>query len=112
MSLALFISSFKVEFLRYFRRNYFIMSSIGSMNITLKNNRKLLKNGKRPPFTKMNGTSPKKLTYKRYTLPHMFPHKIRRVRIKTRRSNRRLLIKKVIIAVIGFIGLLYWIYTF
>lgn len=87
------------------------MSSIGSMNVTLKNNRKLLKNGKRPPFKKMNGVSSKKLGYKRYTLPHMFPHKIRRVRIKTQRRNRRLFFRKLLIAIIGLMIMLYWVYT-
>ncbi len=86
------------------------MSSIGSMNITLKNNRKLLKNGKRPPFKKMNGASSKKPSYKRYTLPHMFPHKLRRVRIKIKRYHRRMFIRKMIIALIGMTLLLIWVY--
>lgn len=87
------------------------MSSIGSMNVTLRNNRNLLKNGKRPPFKKMNGPSKQKSSYRRYTLPHMFPHKLRRVRIKTKRRNRKMLIRKLVIGIIGFILLLYWIYT-
>lgn len=76
---------------------------IASMNATIGNNRKLLKNGKREPFTKMNGASSKTHGYKRYALPHMFPHKLRRVRIKTKRQNRRLLIKK---SIIGFVTLI------
>ncbi|MDG5490101.1 hypothetical protein [Psychroserpens sp. SPM9] len=75
---------------------------ISSMNATINNNRKLLKNGKRKPFTKMNGGSGKPRLYKPYVLPEVFPHVLRRVRIKTKRENRRLLIKKISI---GFVTL-------
>jgi len=86
------------------------MSSIGSMNATLNNNRKLLKNGKRKPFTKMNGSSSKQLGYKQYVMPKVSPHILRRVRRKTRRGNRRLLIKKIIIGIIAGSIVLYWFY--
>jgi len=81
------------------------------MNFTIKSNRKLLKNGKRKPFTKMNGGSGKKLgSYKPYVLPEVFPHVLRRVRIKIRRQNRRLLIKQIIIGTIIFCIILYWFF--
>ena len=86
------------------------MSSIGSMNATINNNRKLLKNGKRKPFTKMNGGSGKKQDYKRYVMPKVFPHVLRRVRIKIKRQNRRLLIKKTTTGIIVGSFVLYWFY--
>ncbi|MEH6535249.1 MAG: hypothetical protein V7719_02565 [Psychroserpens sp.] len=86
------------------------MSSIGSMNATLNNNRKLLKNGRRKPFTKMNGGSGKKQGYKPYVLPKVSPHVLRRVRIKTRRQNRRLLKKQIIIGTVVFVVVFYWFY--
>ncbi|MCK8480581.1 hypothetical protein [Psychroserpens algicola] len=88
------------------------MSSIGSMNAVINNNRKLLKNGKREPFTKMNGGSGKKVNYKRYVMPEVSPHVLRRVRIKTRRENKRLLIKQVIIGLIVSLIMLYYLYSF
>ncbi|WP_460217945.1 hypothetical protein [Psychroserpens sp. MEBiC05023] len=86
------------------------MSSIGSMNVTIKNNRKLLKNGKRKPFTKMNGGSSKKKMYKKYVHPEVSPHVLRRIRIKTQRYNRRMRIKKLITGVIVGVVVLYWFY--
>nr|WP_321231862.1 hypothetical protein [uncultured Psychroserpens sp.] len=78
------------------------MSTMGTMNSVINNNRKLLKNGKRKPFTKMNGGSGKKQGYKPYAMPEVSPHVLRRIRIKTKRYNRRLLIKK---SIIGFVTL-------
>lgn len=82
---------------------------ISSMNATLNNNRKLLKNGKRKPFTKMNGVSNKPLGYKLYVLPKVFPHVLRRVRIKTKRENRRLLIKQIIIGFVTFVLMILYV---
>ncbi|WP_299338461.1 hypothetical protein [uncultured Psychroserpens sp.] len=78
------------------------MSSIGTMNSVINNNRKLLKDGKRKPFSKSLGGTSKKSTYKQYVLPEVSPHVLRRVRIKMKRQNRRLLIKQL---VIGFVTL-------
>ncbi|MCB0382337.1 MAG: hypothetical protein KDD05_03300 [Psychroserpens sp.] len=86
------------------------MGSMSSMNITLKNNRDLLKNGKRKPFTKMNGGSAKKERYKPYVLPQLQPHVLKRIRFKTRRENRKLFIKKLIIGMIVLLILTYWIF--
>lgn len=80
------------------------------MNATINNNRKLLKNGKRVPFTKMNGGSSKTKGYKPYVLPRLQPHVLRRVRRKVKRENRKLLIKKLLITTIVLLVLLYWIY--
>ena len=51
-----------------------------SINITINNNRKLLKNRKRIPFTKTNGGSSKKTGYKPYVLPKLPPHVLKRIR--------------------------------
>ncbi|WP_298900367.1 hypothetical protein [uncultured Psychroserpens sp.] len=83
---------------------------ISSMNASINYNRKQLKNGKRKPFTKMNGGSRHKKAYKPYILPEVPPHVLRRVRIKTKRENRRLLIKKSIIGFIVLVILLYVMY--
>lgn len=80
------------------------------MNSVINNNRKLLKDGKRKPFTKMNWGSGKKQGYKKYVMPKVSPHVLRRVRIKTRRGNRRLLIKKIIIGTIAGSIVLYRFY--
>jgi hypothetical protein len=80
---------------------------MGTMNSVINNNRKLLKNGKRKPFTKMNGGSGKKQGYKTYVLPEVSPHVLRRIRIKTLRENRRLLIKQLIIGIIVGLMMLY-----
>jgi hypothetical protein len=81
------------------------------MNSTINYNRGLLKNGKRVPFTKMNRGSSRELQYKKYVLPKVFPHVLRRVRVKTKRNNRRLLIKKTIIGFVTFVlMILYVIY--
>ncbi len=80
------------------------------MNATINNNRKLLKNGKRVPFTKMNGGSSNTKGYKPYVLPKLQPHVLRRVRRKVKRENRKLLIKKLLITTIVLLVLLYWIY--
>jgi hypothetical protein len=85
------------------------MGSITSMNVTINNNRKLLKNGKRIPFTKMNGGSSKNKGYKPYVLPQIEPHKLRRIRVKIKRENRKLLIKKLIITTVILIVVMYWI---
>jgi len=84
--------------------------SIASMNSVINNNRKLLKNGKRVPFTKMNGGSGKKREYKRYVLPEVFPHVLRRVRIKIKRQNRLLLIRKIGVGTFVVLIFLYWFY--
>ncbi|WP_091423082.1 hypothetical protein [Formosa sp. Hel1_31_208] len=94
-----------------FQKEYVrIMSSIGSMNASLKNNRKLLKNGKRKPFSKSLVGYHKMTPYKTYVLPEVQPHVLRRVRIKIKRENRRLLIKQIIVGV--FVGsiITYWFY--
>nr|WP_321222096.1 hypothetical protein [uncultured Psychroserpens sp.] len=83
---------------------------ISSMNITINNNRKLLKNGKRIPFTKMNGGSSKKSSYKQYVMPEVPPHILRRVRLRTKRDNRRIFIKQVITGVIVGSIVVYWLY--
>lgn len=76
---------------------------IASMNATIKNNRNLLKDGKRKPFTTSLGGYQKNRSYKPYVMPEVQPHVIRRVRIKIRRQNRRLLIKQLVIG--GFVAL-------
>ncbi|WP_152611525.1 hypothetical protein [Psychroserpens damuponensis] len=86
------------------------MSSIGSMNTTINNNRRLLKNGKRIPFTKMNGGSNRPLGYKPYVMPKVSPHVLRRIRMKTKREQKRLLIKQLIIGTIVGSIVLYWFY--
>ena len=86
------------------------MSSMGSMNLTLKNNRKLLKNGKRKPFTKMNGKSGTNQGYRKYVLPKAPPHVLRRVRIKTRRYNRRLLLQQIIVGTMVTLIVVYGFY--
>lgn len=73
---------------------------ISSMNSSLNMNRELLKNGKRIPFTKMNGSIKKKSNYRPYVLPQIPPHMLRRVRIRVRKQNRRMSIKKVIVGCI------------
>lgn len=83
---------------------------IGSMNATINNNRKLLKNGKRKPFTKMNGVSSKKRSYKPYVLPKLQPHILKRIRFKVKRENRKLLIKKLIIIIITLLLISFWVY--
>ena len=83
---------------------------IGQMNATINNNRKLLKNGKRKPFTKLNGGSNKKKGYKPYVLPQLQPHALKRIRLKVKREHRKLLIKKIIIAAITLLGIMYWLY--
>ena len=75
-----------------------------------KYNRKLLKNGKRKPFTKMNGGSSNKKNYVPYVLPQVPPNVLRRVRLKTQRENKRLLVKKTIIGFIVLVVLLYVLY--
>lgn len=84
---------------------------ISSMNATINNNRKLLKNGKRKPFAKMNGGSGKKQNYKPYVMPEVSPHVLRRIRIKTRKQNRRLFIKQIIIAITVGIIMLCCVYS-
>lgn len=86
------------------------MGSISSMNASLNNNRKLLKNGKRKPFTKMNGGSSEKQNYKPYVLPKLQPHVLKRIRLKTRRQNNRLVIKKLVIGIIVILILTYWLF--
>ncbi len=79
------------------------------MNATIQNNRNLLKNGKRKPFTKMNGGTSKKDGYKPYVLPQLQPHVLKRIRLKVKRQQRKLLVKKIVTAVIGLIVITYWI---
>nr|WP_321226712.1 hypothetical protein [uncultured Psychroserpens sp.] len=99
-----------VGLLNLFQNKKKDIMGISSMNSTINNNRKLLKNGKRVPFTKMNGGSSRKLGYKQYVMPKVSPHVLRRIRIKTKRGNRRLLIKKIIIGTIVGSIVLYWFY--
>ena len=80
-----------------------------SINITINNNRKLLKNRKRIPFTKTNGGSSKKTGYKPYVLPKLPPHVLKRIRLKVKRENRKLLIKELIIATIILLVITFWI---
>lgn len=84
---------------------------IASMNATINNNRKLLKNGKRKPFSKMNGASNKIRSYKPYVSPYVQPHKLRRIRLKVKRENRKLFIKKLIIGTIVMGVLLVWFWN-
>jgi hypothetical protein len=79
------------------------------MNASINNNRKLLKNGKRVPFTKMNGGSSKKQNYKPYVLPYTEPHKLRRIRLKVRREYRKLLVKKIIIGCVTLVLMILYI---
>jgi hypothetical protein len=87
------------------------MSSMGSMNATIYNNRQLLKNGKCVSFTKMNRGSSKKRNYQKYVMPWIFPHVLRRVRIKTKREKRSLLMKRIIIGTLACLVLLFWFYS-
>jgi len=87
------------------------MGSISSMNASINNNRKLLKNGKRKPFSKMNGGSSKKPGYKPYVLPQLQPHVLRRIRRKVRKNNLNMLIKKIIIGLITLIVMMLYIVT-
>lgn len=80
------------------------------MNSVINNNRKLLKDGKRKPFSKSLGGSSKRSSYKPYVLPEVSPHVLRRIRIKTKRQNRRLLIKQICIGVIVGSIITYWFY--
>lgn len=86
------------------------MGSMSSMNISIKNNRNLLNNRKHKPFSKMNGGSSKKSRYKPYVFPQVRPHVLRRVRIKIKKQNRRLLIKKLMILTVILFLITYWIY--
>ncbi|WP_431137238.1 hypothetical protein [Psychroserpens mesophilus] len=86
------------------------MSSMSAMNVSLNNNRKLLKNRKHKPFTKMNGGPGKTRIYKPYTLPKLQPHILRRIRLKTRRQNKRLFIKKLMIGIVVILMLTYWLF--
>lgn len=83
---------------------------IASMNATINNNRKLLKDGKRKPFTKSLGGYQKNSNYKQYVMPEVRPHVLRRIRIKTRRANRRLLIKQLIIGGSVALIMIYWFF--
>ena len=85
------------------------MSSIGSMNAIINNNRKLLKDGKRKPFTKSVGGYSRSNGYKLYKMPEVFPHVLRRIRIKTRRQNRRLLIKQCIIGFVVLVSMIVYV---
>ncbi|OUS03452.1 hypothetical protein A9Q86_00635 [Flavobacteriales bacterium 33_180_T64] len=84
------------------------MSSMGSMNVVINNNRKLLKNGKRKPFAKSLGGYEKSSNYKPYVLPEVSPHVLRRIRIKIKRQNRRLLIRQIITVIIVGLLVSYW----
>ncbi len=86
------------------------MSSIGSMNITLKNNRNLLKNGKRKRFNKAMGGYSKRVGYQIYTLPMVFPHVLRRIRLKIQRENKRQFRLKLIVTVIVLSVFAYLLY--
>ncbi len=75
------------------------MSSLGSMNATLKNNRALLLNSrKRKPFNSDLGGYSREYTYRRYVHPEIFPHVLRRIRLKMKRQNRRLFRLKLCVA--------------
>lgn len=83
---------------------------IAGMNATINDNRKLLKDGKRKPFTKTLGGYSKSTNYKPYVMPEVRPHVLRRIRIKTRRANRRLLMKQLIIGGSVAIVMIYWFF--
>lgn len=84
------------------------MSSIGSMNATINNNRKLLNSVRRKSLYETTiRYSNGKTTTNRYALPKLPPHRLRRIRRKIRKEQRRLLIKQVIIAIIIF-ALITW----
>lgn len=83
---------------------------IASMNATINNNRKLLKDGKRKPFTKSLGGYNKNTNYKPYAMPEVRPHVLRRIRIMTRRANRRLLIRQLLIGGSVAIVMIYWFF--
>ncbi|WP_298892492.1 hypothetical protein [uncultured Psychroserpens sp.] len=85
---------------------------ISSMNAVLRNNRNLLRQKKRKPLKDFVGGYKTVSTYKVYVLPEVPPHVLRRIRIKTRRQNRRLLIKQLIIGVLVSSVILYWFYRF
>ncbi len=85
------------------------MGSISFMNVTLKNNRKLLRSNNHKPFSKMNGGGSKKQSYKPYVLPKLQPHVLRRIRRRVRRENRKLFIKKLIIGITVLLILIYLI---
>ncbi|MEY8847844.1 hypothetical protein AB9K26_03460 [Psychroserpens sp. XS_ASV72] len=76
------------------------MGSMSSMNVTLKNNRKLLRKNKHKPFSKMNGGGKNIVGYKPYVLPKVQPHVLRRIRRRVRKENKKLLIKKILIALV------------
>ncbi len=84
---------------------------IASMNLSLNTNRKLLKNGKRTPFTKMNGISKKQSHYKVYVLPQLPPHVLRRVRIRVRKQNRRMFRNQMIVGCLSVLILIVYIMT-
>ncbi|MCD2257608.1 hypothetical protein [Psychroserpens luteolus] len=86
------------------------MSSIGTMNAVLRNNRNLLRKKRRKPLKDFVGGYETVSTYKVYVLPEVPPHVLRRIRIKTRKQNRRILIKKTTVGFVTLIILLYLLY--
>lgn len=85
---------------------------IASMNATIDNKQKLLKNGKDKPFTKMNGASSNFRGYKPYVLPYIQPHKLRQIRLKVKRENRKLFSKNFIIGTVVISALILWFEIF
>ena len=85
------------------------MSSIGSMNISINNNRKLLDSVKRKSIYKSRVSYAKQEMTSRYVLPEVPPHVLRRIRLKIKRQQRRLLIKQLIIGlIVGGVLVYYW----
>ena len=82
---------------------------IASMNLSLNTNRKLLKNGKRTPFTKMNGGAKKKSNYKVYVLPQIPPHVLRRVRLRIIKQNRRRFKRQMVVGCLSILILILYI---
>ena len=82
---------------------------IASMNLSLNTNRKLLKNGKRTPFTKMSGGAKKKSNYKVYVLPQIPPHMLRRVRLRIIKQNRRRFKRQMVVGCLSILILILYI---
>jgi hypothetical protein len=100
------INSWTVEI--YVIKNKGIMG-IASMNLSLNTNRKLLKSGKRTPFTKMNGGAKKKSNYKVYVLPQIPPHMLRRVRLRIRKQNQRRFKRQMVVGGLSILILILYI---
>ena len=82
------------------------------MNISIKNNRNLLRKGRRKQFKELAGGYKLSRSYMKYEMPFLFSHKLKRVRRKIQKENRRLLKVKLITAVLGLSILIYVFYHF